>query len=229
MGFHLIRLVSMTPWWVIEPLLPICEKYDVTIALEIHAGMAFDIPETHAFIEEAKRLGSPYAGIVVDTGIFCRKFPRVEREYEIHFGASEGMFDYIDELFAKGSDLHKEIVKNNGELPGEYLDRIKTPTDKMMSVVMANYENNPVSVLEEYMPLIKHFHFKLYEMVDEGKEYSIDYREILQYLHDHGYKGFVSTEYEGNRSVLPGQPNPEKEQVTAHQRHIMSILKDIQG
>ena len=46
MGFHLIRLVSMVPAFVIEPLLPYAEKYDVAFALEIHAGMSFGIPET---------------------------------------------------------------------------------------------------------------------------------------------------------------------------------------
>ena len=229
LGFHLIRLVSMTPAWVCEPLLPVCEKYDVAIALEIHAGMSFDIPETKAFIEEARRLNSPYVGIVVDTGLFCRRFPRVEREYQIHFGVSPQMFDYVDRLFASGSDLHKAILANGGKLPEDYLACIRTPEDRRMSVILANYENNPVGILEEYFPLIRHFHFKLYEMTENGLEYSIDYKEILEFLHKHGYEGFVSTEYEGNRSVLPGQPNPEKEQVAAHQRHLQQLLREIQG
>ena len=89
LGIHLIRLVSMVPYWVIEPLLPYCEAYDVAIALEIHAGMAFDIPETKAFIEEMKRVNSRYVGLVIDTGIFCRRFPRVVRAYETQNGTSQ--------------------------------------------------------------------------------------------------------------------------------------------
>ncbi len=229
LGFHLIRLVSMVPAWVCEPLLPYCEKYDVAIALEVHAGMAFDIPETKAFIEECFRLNSPYLGIVVDTGIFCRKFPRVEKNYQLAFGASPEMFAYIDDLFAQGSDLKKAINAAGGELPEGYKACLKTPQDHMMSVIMANYENNPVDILEPYLPIIKHFHFKLYEMVGEDKEYSIDYKEILQYLHDHDYDGYVSTEYEGNRSILPGEYIPELEQVAAHQKHLQKCLKEIQG
>ena len=76
LGIRLIRLVSMVPFWVLEPLLPYCEKYDVTVALEVHAGMAFDVAETREFIEEMKRLDSKYIGLVIDTGIFCRRFPR---------------------------------------------------------------------------------------------------------------------------------------------------------
>jgi len=66
-------------------------------------------------------------------------------------------------------------------------------------------------------------------MTDEGDEYSIDYKEILQYLHDHGYNGYVSTEYEGNRWVLPDHEIPEVQQVTAHQKMIQRYIKEIEG
>ena len=91
------------------------------------------------------------------------------------------------------------------------------------------YENLDFSVLDEYMPYIKHFHFKLFEMTPEGPEYSMDYKGLLQYLHDHDYDGYVSTEYEGNRFTLPGHKMMEKEQVAAQQAYIRKCLKEIQG
>lgn len=121
LGIHLIRLVSMVPYWVIEPLLPYCEKYDVTIAIEVNAGMAFDVQATNDFINEVKRLKSPYAGIVIDTGIFCRKFPRVVKNYELNNGASPAMFDYCDKLLDEGTDLHAVIRKNGGKLPEDFV------------------------------------------------------------------------------------------------------------
>ena len=78
------------------------------------------------------------------------------------------------------------------------------------------------------MPYIKHFHFKLFEMTPDG-EYSMDYKGLLQYLHDHDYDGYVATEYEGNRFTLPGHPMQEKEQVAAQLSYIRSCLKEIQG
>ena len=228
LGIHLIRLVSMVPYWVIEPLLPYCKKYDVTIALEIHAAMAFDIPETRAFIEEMKRVHSPYVGLVIDTGIFCRKFPRIVRAYESKNGTSEQVFDYIDTLFAKGSDLHKELAENNFQYPPELEAAIQSEHDRMFVPLCDGYENYPFSVLDEYLPYIKHFHFKLFEMTPDG-EYSMDYKGLLQYLHDHNYDGFVATEYEGNRFTLPGHPMQEKEQVAAQLKYIHSCLKKIQG
>lgn len=229
LGIHLIRLVSMVPYWVIEPLLPYCEKYDVTIAIEVHAAMAFDIPETKAFIDEVKRLNSKYAGIVIDTGIFCRKFPRVVREYEIFNGTSPQVFDYIDTLFEKGTDLHRVLRENNFQYPPELEAAIQSEHDRMFVPLCDGYENLDFSVLDEYMPYIKHFHFKLFEMTPEGPEYSMDYKGLLQYLHDHDYDGYVSTEYEGNRFTLPGHKMMEKEQVAAQQAYIRKCLKEIQG
>ncbi|MDR9868221.1 TIM barrel protein [Lactococcus cremoris] len=229
LGFKLIRLVSMVPYWVCEPLLPYCEKYDVAIAIEIHAGMAFDEPMTKDFIDEAKRLNSPYIGIVVDTGIFCRKFPRVVRQYEINNGATSGMFDYLDSLFEKGTDLHREMLKNGGKFPQEFIDAQTSEEDHFFSYLCDGYENYDLSVLDEVLPLVKHFHFKTFEMTDEGPEYSIDYKGLLQYLHDHDYDGYVATEYEGNRFILPGTPMLEKQNVSRQLKYLNEVLKEIQG
>ena len=228
LGIHLIRFVSMVPYWVIRPLLPYCEQYDVTIALEVHAAMAFDIPETNAFIEEMKAVNSPYVGLVIDTGIFCKRFPRVVRAYETNNGTSEQVFDYIDTLFAKGSDLHRELREHNFQYPPELEAAIQSEHDRMFVPLCDGYENYDFSVLDEYMPYIKHFHFKLFEMTPDG-EYSMDYKGLLQYLHDHDYDGYVATEYEGNRFTLPGHPMQEKEQVAAQLSYIHSCLKEIQG
>lgn len=229
LGIHLIRLVSMVPYWVCEPLLPYCEKYDVTIALEVHAGMAFDIPETKAFIAEMKRLNSPYVGLVIDTGIFCRRFPRRVRAYETLNGTSPEVFDYIDTLFDKGTDLHAVLAENNFVYPPELEAACKSEHDKMFVPLCDGYENYEFSALDELLPYIKHFHLKMFEMTEEGPEYSMDYKALLEYLHVHDWSGYVSTEYEGNRFTLPGDPFVEKEQVAANQAYIQACLKEIQG
>ena len=57
----------------------------------------------------------------------------------------------------------------------------------------------------------------------------MDYKGLLQYLHDHDYDGYVATEYEGNRFTLPGKAMAEKEQVAAQLDYINQCLKEIQG
>lgn len=229
MGLHLIRLVSMVPWWVQEPLLPYCEKYDVAIAVEVHAGMAFDVQATNDFIREMKRLNSPYIGLVIDTGIFCRRMPRVVRAYETSIGTSSEVFDYMDTLFEQGTDFHQVLLKTNYEYPDELKAAMKCEHDKISVPLLDGYENYPYEILDNLMPYIKHFHFKTFEMTPEGSEYSQDYKGLLQYLHNHDYDGYVSTEYEGNRFTLAGHPVQEKQQIAMQQAYLRKCLKEIQG
>ena len=228
MGIHMLRLVSMVPYWVLEPLLPYCERYNVTLALEVHAGMAFDEPATLAYIEEMKRLNSKYVGLVIDTGIFCRRFPRVVRNYEVSVGSSPVMFDFIESTFTENGDFHQFLKTSGGRFPPEVEAQLNDH-DRLMAPIMDGYENYPFTVLDEYLPYIKHFHFKLFEMTEEGPEYSMDYKGLLQYLHDHGWSGYVSTEYEGNRFTLEGMPMQEKKQVAMQQAYLRACLNEIQG
>jgi sugar phosphate isomerase/epimerase len=229
MGLHLIRLVSMVPYWVQEPLLPYCQQYDVAIAVEVHAGMAFDVQATNDFIREMKRLNSPYIGLVIDTGIFCRRMPRVVRAYETSIGTSPEVFDYMDSLFAKGTDFHQVLLKTGYQYPEELKAAMKSEHDKISVPLLDGYENYPYEVLDDLMPYVKHIHLKTFEMTPEGPEYSMDYKGLLQYLHDHDYDGYVSTEYEGNRFTLAGHPMQEKQQVAMQQEYLKKCLKEIQG
>ncbi|PLS05420.1 sugar phosphate isomerase/epimerase family protein [Neobacillus cucumis] len=228
LGIRLIRLVSMVPAFVIEPLLPYAEKYNVTLALEIHAGLSFDVPKTQEFIKEMKRLNSPYVGLVIDAGIFCKRLPRVMANYcQQHLGTNQEVINYVNNIFAQGTDPRKVIIEHNG-FPDDLKKLLKSDADHFFAHFADGYENEPYSILDEYMPYIKHFHFKLFEMIESGEEYSIDYKGLLKYLHEKGYDGYVSTEYEGNRWVLPGNPMEEKEQVLAHQALIRSVIKELE-
>lgn len=228
LGIKLIRFVSMTPSWVLEPLLPVLEQYQMTVTLEVHAGMAFDIPQTQEFIAEMKRLDSPYIGLTIDTGIFCRKLPRVVANYNISIGANPELFDYVNARFDEGTDM-KQYFAEKGGWPDDFKTLIKNEPDTFFAYTADGYENLPYSILDEYIPYIKHFHFKLFEMTEEGVEYSMDYKGLLEYLHEKDYDGYVSTEYEGNRFTIAGQPMQEKQQVLAHQAYIRKCLKEIQG
>ncbi len=228
LGIKLIRLVSMTPAWVLEPLLPVLEEYEMTVTLEIHAGMAFDIPQTQAFIAEMKRLNSPYIGLTIDTGIFCRKLPRVVAHNHMTIARTPAHKAYVNARFAEGTDM-KQFFAAQGGWPEDFKALVKNEADMFFAYTADGYENLPYSVLDEYIPYIKHFHFKLFEMTEEGVEYSMDYKGLLEYLHEKEYDGYVSTEYEGNRFTIAGQPMKEKEQVLANQAYIRQCLAEIQG
>lgn len=229
LGFKIIRLVSMIPAWILEPCLETAEKYDVALCIEIHGGLGFGVPKTDEFLNEMLRLNSPYVGIVPDTSLFCKKLPRVVGNYcrEI-YGTNPALIKYAEEVQASGTDFFVLKQKNNGLMDSKLKSLILDPEKDMFYATMVDgYENCDLSCMDPFVKYIRHFHFKLFEMKKEGIEYSIDYEEVLRYLHKHNYDGYVSTEYEGNRWVLPDQEIPEKQQVQAHQKLIQKLIKSV--
>lgn len=230
LGFKLIRLVSMTPPEIIEPALPYAEKYDVTLALEIHAAMSFDNEMTQAFVEVMKKLDSPYVGLVVDLGIFCRRHPRISTEYFLKMGVNPEIATYINGIFDRGSDPHKAFL--NG-FPEELTQLFKGPHDAFFAMMSGGYESSDYSILDEYMPYIKHIHGKFYEMTDDNEEYSIAYGEVIAYLKTKGYDGYIASEYEGQRFVLIDEIPDSLGAVKKHQammkRYIDQLEKDVNG
>lgn len=239
LGFRAVRLVSMIPAWVLEPCLETAEKNDVSMSIEIHGGLGFGVAKTEEFLAEMVRLDSPYIGIVPDSSIFCRKAPRVVDNYcRKLFGTNEELIAFADEVYESGKDMYafgdgslfaegiEAGLKRNPELKKLVKDPAK---DAFYLQNLSGYENKPLSVMDPYVKYIKHVHLKTYEALEDGSEYSMPHREILEYLHKHGYDGYVATEYEGNRWTLPGEPLKEKEQVKLHQGYLEKCLKEIQG
>lgn len=226
LGFNKIRLVSMVPAFVIEPLLPYCEKYNMQLGLEIHAGLSFDKDRTREFIDEMNRLNSPYIGLVIDAGIFSRRVPKVMVEYFKNQGVNQPILDYVDTVFEKGGDGRDLFVDK--KLSPEVLEVVKSDTDFMYATLASGYENEDYSVLDPYLDKIIHIHGKIYDMSEDG-EYSINYKEFLDYLNKKGYDGYISTEYEGNRWTILGEPLKELENVVLHQKHLKKIINELKG
>ncbi|MBQ9031683.1 MAG: sugar phosphate isomerase [Parasporobacterium sp.] len=230
LGFDCIRLVSFVPAWILEPCLETAEKNNVSLNIEIHGGLGFGCPKTDEYINEMLRLNSPYVGIVPDTSLFVRKQPRIVRDYCTKLmGLNPDIAKYADDVFASGTDFFELRNKNGGEMDPKLASLIRSGADAFYAQNLEGYENRPLSIMDGLEKYINHFHFKLYEMTEEGVEYSIDYREVLEYLHKAGYQKYVSTEYEGNRWQLPDTPIPEVEQVTAHQKLVQRLIKEVEG
>lgn len=230
LGFKVIRLVSMVPAWIIEPLLPFAEKYDVQLAIEIHGGLGFGVPKTEEFLAEVLRLDSPYVGIIPDASCFMHRLPEGMCKYCREFlGTSEEIIDYANKTMESGTDFFALKKKYGTDMDPTLKSLIKSDGDAFFAGYIDSYENVPLSVMDPYVKYIKHFHFKFYDMMEDGTEHSIDFRKIVEYLHKNGYNGYVSSEYEGNRWILPGVDIPDKEQLTVHQKLIQRLVKEIEG
>lgn len=56
------------------------------------------------------------------------------------------------------------------------------------TIFVDGYEISDFSILDEHMSYVKHINGKVYEMTDEGAEYSIPYDELIKYLDEKGYE-----------------------------------------
>ncbi len=77
------------------------------------------------------------------------------------------------------------------------------------------------------MPCIFHIHAKFYEMLDDGREYSIPYEKIVPVLIEGGYDGYLSSEYEGNRHIQDALEVDSIEQVRRQHAMFRRLLGDL--
>ncbi len=225
LGCNMIKVVSTTRTGVVEAALPEAEKYGITITSEIHGGMSFNMPYVQAYVELLNRLQSPYLGFCIDVGIFCRRHPRVSTQYFRLLGMdAPWLEEYIDDLFAQGTDPNAYFMAHPEKM-GEMMSRCTCELERLYLVYATGYDNNPLTILDKYWPYVKYVHGKVWEMTDEGPEYSIPYDEIIAYLDSKGYDGYINTEYEGNRFTPPGQVVQEIEQVTRHQMLLKKLIE----
>ena len=234
LGFRLVKLASKTSPYIVEPVMPLCGQLGVAVAFELHGGMSLDHPGTRACLDVVKGLASPYCGIVVDCGIFCRKFPRVVRDHYLRNGVNPELAKYIDDAFLSGSDFltriqkdgrHKELIMTLDMLPDGVKPLIKNDIDFLYARNAQTYENTPLERIDEYMPYLKHIHGKCYEMSPQLEETSIRYEEIVEYLKEREYEGYIATEYEGSRYFPEGQSVDDVGNTRLHQAMLAKLLK----
>lgn len=219
MGFEIVRLVSKTPNEIILPCLEFAQEHNVQMALEIHAGSSgIEVPGSQEFIEIMTKADSPYIGLVFDMGLFCRRFPRVIREYYRREGVAAGLLDYVDAVFADGQDM-RSLKDRSG------LEKYRrSAIDEEYWDYVTHFENSPLEIMLPYLHYVRNIHGKFYEMTEDGIEYSIPYDQIIALLKGNDYDGFICSEYEGNRFVLAGVEVKGVDQLARHHKMLRGYI-----
>lgn len=214
LGFKNVRALCLVPIEVIEMALDTAEKYDVRIGKEIHAplpikpgskkqptkGMAaaLDFRMAEQIMELADRTGSKHVGLVPDFGIFQHSPSQVSIDYCKRHAKIKESIDFILEN-SRNYNYDEMISVLDEKYPGHNLD--------MMTIErMSLYESSakPEDIID-IIPYIISIHGKFYNMTEiPGKpgsyeDKSIDYETPIKYLKEHGFDGYINSEYEGQR------------------------------
>jgi sugar phosphate isomerase/epimerase len=218
LGCTLVRMGPQIQPELMERLAPHAETHEVKLGIEIHSPQHFDHAFQQNHLEVFEKTQSPYLGFVLDMGIYTKRIPRVLSDRWIRDGVKPEIVNHMLEVYdsQSGIDTLNEDLLKMGATPGDIA---------IANFVFLHYAiyTDPRRILD-YMPWVLHVHAKFYEMLPDYTEYSIPYEEVIQVLIEGGYKGYLSSEYEGNGHIQDAFDVDSVEQVRRQQVMFKRLL-----
>jgi sugar phosphate isomerase/epimerase len=192
LGFYIVRAQNSLEIDVVEAAIPMAEHYNVIMGFENHAPLMIKSERNQALINLVEKTGTEYVKILPDFGIFEKHAPQVMLDKAVRQGLPQAIADYIMEA-SKGGVTQEEIAA--------YLKKANAPASASMLVRLGvNHYNDPNLLREIKKYLAPHFHAKFYDMTPDYVETTIDYENPIRVLKDMGWDGYISSEFEGQRS-----------------------------
>ncbi|MEY4424722.1 MAG: hypothetical protein RJB56_349 [Actinomycetota bacterium] len=229
LGFPVARVqISMTPD-VMEALLPVAEKANVKLGLEVHSHHSPRHVEMQAHLERYEKLNSGYLGFVPDFGATTVGMPPSLLEKYRKTGVPE---DMIKELLDLWQVHHAEGAPKDGRTQGMRMGQVAGIAAKYgFGETAIDYAINHCGLFghadpsewADIMHLVWHTHGKFFGMDANGDEPTTPLVDILKVYADSGYTGSISSEYEGFH--WDNWSNPF-DQVDGHQKRIREIMKN---
>jgi sugar phosphate isomerase/epimerase len=195
LGFPVVRSQFGASAESTRQLVPLLESLNIKLGPEVHAPLGVKSPPVMQYREMYDKVNSPCLGFVPDFGATAKGLPPA----------------YLEILRAQGVeaaalDLALTIWRGPGE-PGwkrEEFNRraseqkIEPTKASALSVMFSILSSHPPAMWAEIIPQVVHVHGKFYEVDDGGVEHAIPYEEILPVFVKGGYRGSMSSEWEGH-------------------------------
>ena len=164
-----------------------------------------------------KRTGTKFFGFMPDMGIFCKSIPDVVRDKARRMGASEECIKIVDDAYAQRVAKGFTKIKydlNLGKANMEY--RMANGMKEMMDAIEAAGGNDadrwygnvsftyswsePQDIIDN-IDYIYHTHAKFYNVHEDYVETAVAIPEVIEAFKKAGYKGYLSSEYEGGEHL----------------------------
>lgn len=202
---------------IFERLLPVAEEYNVILALEVHGPGRLEDGGNDDFIEVLERTGSKYGVLCLDfSGCFRDDYPN-QIKMQIERGANPDCIE-LTRAFRRKAFTYTSTDSGPNDVDWSELDaKLKEmgagPID-MAYAQRARTKMSPPKVIKEYASKIGYIHGKMNWVNEDYTCDEMDYPLYFQALKEGGYKGYICTEFEGQR-IIPGTIN-EVELVRRH-------------
>jgi sugar phosphate isomerase/epimerase len=225
LGFPVIRPttgpVEQGALSMIRAAIPLAEKHNVKIAVEIHAPIRLRSKYINEYLDVIAETGTKHFGFTLDFGIFCKHPPKIVVDYVLRKGATTAIVEYILRAFNSCVD-QQEVAAEVQRLGGNQADAFFS----RYAFAFGPPDNDPQDLLR-IGPYIYNVHGKFYEMTEECCETSISYEQVIPALIASGYSGYINSEYEGQRNTQDIVETDSCEQIRRHQVMLKRLLGEL--
>jgi hypothetical protein len=193
--FPLVRYQYGAGPEVIERLVPLAEKLGVKLGLEIHAPQHANHPDVLRYREMYARVGSPFLGWIPDFSSTARSPAPSLFESFRQRGTPQYLIDMALESWNAQGDVQTRLNRYREGARKAGADEAQL---NELSFIFSMFgKADPRSWLE-LMPQVIHVHGKFYGFDADGNEEAIDYPALLPLFQGGGFKGYISSEWEGH-------------------------------
>lgn len=212
LGIRNMRILIFVRPDILERCVPLAEKLDVHMGVEVHAPWYLDHAWILRTIEVADRLGTKHLGILPDMGIFMKHYPpefraRFERE-----GARPEVAQFI-------VDQHEAKIMCEYTIYDVAVNLTGNPAEIRMAETLRHAPYANPKRIGDFAPYFRHIQAKFYGMTEDCRDPTLAYDEVIPELIKAGWQGTLSSEYEGNRWVQDVEEVDSREQV--RRQHVM--------
>lgn len=188
LGFPIVRLQHFAAG-IIEQLLPIAERLDLTLGYELHVPMTLESQRGRYLIDQVRTINSPRLGVIPDAGIFARSISRRFLDEGLALGVAPALVDELEAAWHEGVDL-------DGALALAAEPDAKSPVRTWIGLIWDSFGRSEPAGLLEILQHVVHVHAKFFAIVDDD-EPDLRYGDLVSTLVGGGYAGWISSEFEG--------------------------------
>jgi len=195
LGFPVVRSQFAASAEAIRRLVPLIEKLEVKLGPEVHAPLGPQSPAVLAYREMYAKVNSPFLGFIPDFGASARSIPAAYVEILRARGLDQATLNVALDIWRGPGDpwwKREEFNRRAAEL------KVEPSVASQMSVMFSILSPHPPQVWLEILPQVIHVHGKFYDFDAAGNETSIPYDELLPIFVRGGYRGSMSSEWEGH-------------------------------
>jgi sugar phosphate isomerase/epimerase len=197
LGIRNMRVLVFVRPDILEKCVPLAEELDVHMGVEVHAPWHLE----HAWILRT-----------IDVAIFMKHYPPVFRDRFLRMGARPEVAQFIIQAHEAKIMCEYVIYEVAVKMQGN-------PAEVQMAETLRHNQYANPKRIADYVPYFRHIQAKFYEMDEDCTDPSLSYDEVIPALIKAGWKGTLSSEYEGNRWIQDVQDVDSREQV--RRQHVM--------